>query len=178
MKETWDLFDENRQPLERQITRGEPLAEKEYHVVVVVWTVDREGNILLTKRAPEKEFFPNEWENSGGAVLTGESSREAAARELREETGLLADKDSLLLLESCRERNYFADIYLAVLPERQPPVTFQPGETVDAKWVTFDELEKKMARGELIEPAIRQFEPIRKRLKERITAIANKSLFI
>ena len=59
----------------------------EYGLVVCVWVCDGAGHLLLTKRAPEKKSFPNTWENSGGSAWAGESSRQAIARELYEETG-------------------------------------------------------------------------------------------
>ena len=47
-----------------------------------------EAEVLLVHRAPEQGGY---WHVVAGGVETGESSKEAAARELREETGLIAE---------------------------------------------------------------------------------------
>lgn len=166
--ERWDLYDQNRHPLGRTAERDAPLEPGEYHLVAAVWTVDREGNILLTRRAPEKKFFPNKWENSGGAVLAGESSLEGALRELREETGICAAKDEIALLGSCREENYFVDTYLVLKREAAPAVTLQPGETADAKWVSLETLDRMISAGKVIEPAALQLAPLRAKLEAAV----------
>ena len=60
-----DIYDAHRQRTGRVHRRGEPLQKGEYGLVVCVWVSDGAGRLLLTKRAPEKESFPNAWENSG-----------------------------------------------------------------------------------------------------------------
>jgi 8-oxo-dGTP pyrophosphatase MutT (NUDIX family) len=49
---------------------------------------DRDGRLLLLRRAPDDHRFPGFWEFPGGAIDAGENACEAAARELREEVGL------------------------------------------------------------------------------------------
>lgn len=49
--------------------------------------------ILLQKRSPKMETWPNAWDNSAaGHVDVGEDYYEAALRELEEEVGIKADK--------------------------------------------------------------------------------------
>ena len=167
--ELLDLYNENRRPLGRTIERGKRLKTGEYHLVAAVWTADRDGKLLLTRRAPEKEFFPNEWENSGGAVLAGETSLEGAVRELYEETGIHVSAKDLVLLGSSREEHLLVDTYLALIGEPEPPVILQPGETAGFRWVTLAEFDRMAAAGEIIEPAVRQTAPIRKKMEQYIT---------
>ncbi len=54
-----------------------------------------------------EKSFPNTWENSGGSAWAGESSRQAIARELYEETGIRAREEAFLLLESDRGKRLF-----------------------------------------------------------------------
>lgn len=110
--ELWDLYDKDRRPLGRTHQRGLPVPPGAYHLAVIVVILNPKGEVLLTRRAPEKDACPGWWENTGGSVLTGETSLEAITRELREETGLAArpEEFTLLLREDCRTDAHF-DIY-------------------------------------------------------------------
>lgn len=166
--ELLDLYNEERVPLGKTMKRGDLQKNGEYYLIVAIWTVDQNGNLLLTKRSPEKEFFPNEWENSGGAVLSGETSAEAAIRELYEETGIHVLPNELILLGSCREDEFFVDTYFVLKNEPKPKVTLQPGETSDYRWVTLEMFDRMAAASQIIKPAVRQITPLRKKLEQCI----------
>ena len=76
----------------------------EFHVVVNVLSVDRQGNILITKRHPKKPFG-GKWEVTGGSVLAGETSLHGAVRELEEETGLHAAESERIIVEPLSSRH-------------------------------------------------------------------------
>ena len=59
--EYWDLYDKNRRPLNKIHQRGIPLNDDEYHIVVSIITVNSKKQILVTRRAPTKEIYPNLW---------------------------------------------------------------------------------------------------------------------
>ena len=90
MAEYWDVYDENRNKTGALHRRGDPLGPQEYHLVVEFWTLDGQGRVLLTRRDLRKHFG-GLWECTGGSALAGEDSRTAVRRELREETGRVAD---------------------------------------------------------------------------------------
>ena len=162
--ESWDLFDEARNPLFRAHLRGTPCLSGEFHVVVSIWTVDSRGNILLTLRDPAKESYPNHWENTGGSVLAGETSIHAAVRELEEETGIVATESELRLIGTERTKDSFVDHYLLRRDLALAEVRLQEGETADARWVTLSELDAMVADLTLAKPIGEQFNGIRKRL--------------
>ena len=141
--ELWDLYDKDRKPLGRTHLRGTPLAPGEYHLAVIVVIVNKKGQVLLTRRAAEKDLCPGWWENTGGSVLAGETSLEAIRRELREETGLLARREELTLLlqENCRAGTHF-DIYALTWEGEPADIRFQPGETDAARWVPLRQWEQ------------------------------------
>jgi 8-oxo-dGTP pyrophosphatase MutT (NUDIX family) len=159
--ELWDLYDRERRPLGRTHVRGVPCQPGEYHIVVTVWTVDSSGNILLTLRDPAKESYPNTWENTGGSALAGETSRGAAVRELLEETGITAVEEELVLLGTQTTRDAHVDHYLLQRDISLNDLRLQPGETVDARWVTPAELNARIADLSLAKPIGEQFEGIR-----------------
>ncbi len=145
-----DIYDKKRNLTGRQHLRGTPWGRGEYGLVVCVWVADGEGNILLTRRAPEKSFAGT-WENSGGAALAGETSRQAIARELYEETGIRADEEEFRLIDSGTDRHTHYDYYTLIRKTPLEEIVLLPGETDAVRWVTFQEVhkligEKKMCR--------------------------------
>ena len=73
MSELWDLYDDYRKPLNKTHIRGVPLSKGEFHIVVDIWTINREGKIFIDKRHPKKKFS-GLWECAGGSVTMGEDS--------------------------------------------------------------------------------------------------------
>ena len=170
-----DIYDARRQRTGRVHRRGEPLQRGEYGLVVCVWVSDGAGRLLLTKRAPEKESFPNAWENSGGSAWAGETSRQAIARELREETGIRAGEEEFLLLESARGGESFFDFYFLIHPVPRSEIVLQPGETSDARWVTLDELREMIRAGLVAKPIARRFRRQEARLERLVWKRAGES---
>ncbi len=56
MAEYWDLYDENRQPLGKKALRGsmKPMSG-EYHVAVMIVTMNSHGKLLCTLRSKDKD---------------------------------------------------------------------------------------------------------------------------
>jgi isopentenyldiphosphate isomerase len=166
--EYWDLYTEDRQRTGRTHRRGNPLEEGTLHLVVSVWVVDRSGRFLLTLRSPDKELYPGFWENTAGSALAGETSRQAAVRELYEETGIGVDEGALRFLGTQKSRDAFVDLYLAVVDDPLPEIRLQPGETVDAKWVDAACLDRMMANGSVAKPVARRFAQSREAIGEML----------
>jgi len=151
-----DIFDAERNLTGRVHRRGRPWKKGEFGLVVCVWVYDGEGKILLTRRAPEKSF-PGTWENSGGAALAGETSRQAIARELFEETGICASEDAFEYLESGKDRNFHYDYYCLHRKVSLDQIILLPGETDDAKWVTYDEVHEMIRNRQICKVIAGQF---------------------
>ena len=157
-----DVYDAQRRRTGRLHLRGTPWGKGEYGLIVCVWVYDGKGRVLMTKRAPEKTFAGT-WENSGGAAMAGETSRQAIARELFEETGIKAEEEEFELLDSGREGNTYFDYYCIRRDTPLSQIVLLPGETDAARWATFEEVhglieEKKMCR--IIANQFRRQEPM------------------
>lgn len=134
-----DVYDENRNLTGRVHLRGTRWAPGDHGLVVCVWVYDGRGHVLLTRRAKGKSFSGT-WENSGGAAKAGETSRQAIARELFEETGIRASEEEFEYLCSDEDKNTFYDFYCL---KRQVPlkeVILLPGETDNAMWASFGKI--------------------------------------
>ena len=137
--EYFDLYTRDRKPLGKKVLRGAPIQAGEYHFVVQVMTVNSEGEILLTQRASEKTSG-GKWECSGGCAVSGESSEEAAVRELFEETGIKAEVEELKLDWSIITDSMLRDFYVVHKDMPLTKLTLQSIEVCAAKWVSFERL--------------------------------------
>ena len=164
-----DIYDKDRKLTGRVHKRGTPWRRGEYGLVVCVWVYDGKGNLLLTRRAPGKSFAGT-WENSGGAAKAGETSRQAIARELFEETGIRAAEEEFELLGSDRDRNTHFDFYCL---KRQTPleeIVLLPGETDGVQWASMQQVRAMVRGGQICRVIGRQFRRQEKDLLARQTA--------
>ena len=151
-----DIYDENRNLTGRLHRRGTRWKQGEYGLIVCVWVYDGKGKILLTRRAKGKSFAGT-WENSGGAAQAGETSRQAIARELFEETGIKADEEEFELLDTDRDRNAFYDFYCL---KRQVPIrdiVLLPGETDGVQWASYGKIHWMIRTGKICRIIAHQF---------------------
>ena len=161
-----DIYDENRVLTGRKHKRGTSWQPGEYGLVVCVWVYDGRGHLLLTRRAKGKSFAGT-WENSGGAAQAGETSRQAIARELFEETGIQAAEEEFELLDTGRDRNTFYDFYCL---KRQVPIkdiVLLPGETDAVQWASYGKIHWMIRTGKICKIIAQQFLRQEKMLKMR-----------
>ena len=143
-----DLYDEHRQKTGKIHLRGTPFPPGQRMLVVCVWVYDGKGNLLLTRRAPEKSMAGT-WENSGGAVRAGETSRQAVRRELFEETGIRAEEEEFIYLGSDRDDISFYDFYCIQRTTPVSDVVLLPGETDGVQWRSFRQVHEMIEKGEI-----------------------------
>lgn len=163
MAEMWDMYDENRNLTGKKVPRG-PIPEGCYHIVIDVWTLLPDGRILLTKRSPEKPMFPGVWEGTAGSVIEGENSLQGALRELREETGLCAKQEEMILLSAEKGPRVFEDSYLYLCPDPEPKLTLQAEEVADYTFISLSEMDDWADR--ITPPAWKHFSRDREKIAE------------
>ena len=159
--ELWDIYDVNRTKTGHIHCRGDPLALGEYHLAVFVWIRTAGGRYFITRRAPEKEVAPLIWEAVGGNALAGEDSLTAALREAREETGIALRPGNGMLFETIRREDmrFYANVWLFRQEVSLADFVPQPGETVEARLATPDEL-RAMVREGVTFFALEHIEPL------------------
>ena len=159
--ELWDLYDSERRALNRTHVRGEAFAEGEYYVCAEVWVRNSRGEYLTTRRHPDKKAG-NLWEFPGGGTYAGESTRQSAIRELKEETGITAGEEELQLFATYRHKNYFQDLFLLCKDIELSSLVLQPEETIDAKWASEESILQMIENGEFVYSVGQRFKTYKK----------------
>ena len=151
--EYWDLIDASGRSLGETIRKGEKHPQGTYHLVIGVWTVTEDGKALLTKRSLEERQYPGKWENTGGCAQSGETGIQCAIRELREEVGIEADRESLKYLGTRLERTALVRIYGLRVQDDRISLRLQASEIADAGWFTREQWENMIREGSVSEAA-------------------------
>lgn len=162
--EIWDLLDADAKPTGETHVRDTPLPEGRKHLVVAAAVIRRDGYLLVAQRAATKTH-PLAWEISAGSALAGESSREAAARELYEEVGVRCAPKDLTAIGRVIEPSAFFDLYATVV-DASIDIVLDAEEVADSKWVTLDEFDRMTEARELADPWIPRLAEFRPALGE------------
>lgn len=143
--EIWDIYDENRNKLSKTVKRGDFLEDNEYHFVINAWIKNSKNEFLITKRSANKKYAFM-WECTGGSALKGESSLQAAIREVKEELGITVDKNkSVLIGTTLRHFKGCPDIFDVCLFFGDHPIesiTIQEEEVCDVMWADVETIKK------------------------------------
>lgn len=147
--------DENDTPIGGVSRKDAKHNGNRYRIIRII-IEDEFGNTLIQKRTPNKDTYPNCWDNSAaGHVDVGESYIDTARREMAEEIGI---RDENLELEKVDyfyseattpnglHLNRFTTVYKAKLPHATQ-FTPQPEEVSEIKWASIDEVRSLVLAG-------------------------------
>ena len=133
--EMMDIYDENRIPLGRQRERHSPMVPGEYRLVIHVVVFDSRGRMLIQRRTHLKEAWPGRWDVTiGGGVDAGETSRQGAEREFREELGYPLSLAGEIPYVSVNFPGGFDDYYLVNLDLPLEELRLQREEVAEVRW--------------------------------------------
>lgn len=158
--ELWDAYDSDFKIIPGvTLVRGEEagFAEGMFHLVCEIILKHADGTYLIMQRDPRKHYG-GMWEaTAGGSALQGESPLAGAIRELREETGITADR----ITEVGRVVNppthgVYAEFFAETSCDKDS-VILQEGETVAYRWIDRETL--LAMKGELLTHRMWQFVP-------------------
>ncbi len=139
MAEYQDIYDIHRNLTGRKVLRGTRRQADEYILVIHLFVFDEQGRLLVQRRVDDKASWPGMWDISlGGIAQTGDDSRRAAEREAKEELGLTLDLSDTEPVFSFRAPKTFDDYWMVQI-DSSTPLTLQPEEVAEAKWVTRQE---------------------------------------
>ncbi|MDR1696839.1 MAG: NUDIX domain-containing protein, partial [Rickettsiales bacterium] len=156
MSEYFDILDDNGLKTGKTKLRNEVHRDGDWHKAVHIWIVNDKNEILLQKRAPNKDSHPNMWDiSSAGHLTAGDNSLDGAVREIQEELGIDIAKEDFQLLGTLKRaskytptfiNNEFDDVYLVRLSLDICKVKLQECEVSAIKYVSVPELKNMIAR--------------------------------
>lgn len=146
-----DLYDENRLPLGKTAERHAPKGKGEYRMVVHVCVFNSRGQLLIQKRTMEKQIWPGMWDVSvGGGVDAGETSRQGAEREFREELGYPLDLTGVRPSVTVNFDGGYDDFYIVKKDLDETRFNLQKEEVSAVRWVSLEEAERMVEEGAFI----------------------------
>lgn len=160
MSEVWDAYDDQFRKIEDvTLVRGEPIPDGLYHLVCQIIVKHVDGTYLLMRRDLRKRYG-GMWElSAGGSAIKGEDALHGAIRELKEETGLQADRlRELTRIVNDDNRTLYVE-YFCVTDCGKDEIVLQERETINYKWVDRKTL---LAMGENELAASRTLELVKK----------------
>jgi isopentenyldiphosphate isomerase len=140
----------------KKVLRSIAHTEGTWHRTVHVWLRNQSGELLLQRRSLNKETFPGLWDiSAAGHISAGDSSKEAAVREMQEEVGVSCTSEALRFLFALRqsyksldgliEDNEVIDVYLCMTPVEEKELTLDPKEVMGATFYSIPEIKKLIA---------------------------------
>ena len=144
-----DVLDENGKKTGDVKPRDQVHRDGNWHRTVIVWIMNSGKEVLLQKRSPAREKYPNMWHISvAGHILAGEASMATVIKEVKEELGLdLKAKDIKFLFTTCKSstpkpnytENEFSDVFLVEKDVDVGEIIMDTDEVVDAKFFKWEE---------------------------------------
>lgn len=156
--ELWDLYTRDKKVSGKTHVRGVwPIPDGYYHMIVHAWIKNSKGEFLMSQRAATRPSHPLEWECVGGSVIKGETSLEAAIREIKEEVGLgLLPKDAKLVFTKIRDRigdlecRDIMEVYLFEYDGEVDLNNSTTDEVTQIMWMTIDEIKALYAKKQMV----------------------------
>mgnify|MGYP001037458902 CR=1 FL=1 len=145
--ELWDIYDACFQKTGKLHERGKQLKEGEYHLVVHIFPINQQKQILVQKRSDTVEWFPGSWAVTGGSALNGEDAWQACQRELKEELGIQIQKEDAQLFAILKRHDSFNAVWVIRSEVSEKDLKLQKEEVAQAKWIEMDNIKKMMTQG-------------------------------
>lgn len=150
-KELWDIYTKDREKTGRLHRRGEKMKAGEYHMVVHVCIFNSKNQLLIQQRQPFKKGWSNMWDITvGGSALHGESSSQAAEREVFEEIGLELDLSKTRPDFTINFEDGFDDYYLLDQEVDLTKLHLQEEEVQAVRWADQEEVLRMQEQGVMI----------------------------
>lgn len=149
--ELWDVYNKDREKTGLVHRRGDKMRQGDYHLVVHVCIFNSKGQLLIQQRQPFKKGWANMWDITvGGSAVQGDSSSQAAEREVWEELGLKLDLSGRRPNFTMNFSDGFDDYYILEQDVDISKLRLQEEEVKRVKWVDKEEAIRMQEAGIMV----------------------------
>ncbi len=149
------MLDWSGRPTGKRKPKPEVHRDGDWHGAAHVWILNTKGQILIQRRSPTKENWPDLWDVSvAGHISAGEEPVEAARRETQEELGitlapcecryLFAVAEQVVLNNGTYVDNEYHYVFLVEKDLDVGDLKFSDGEVAEAKFIALGELQTNL----------------------------------
>ncbi|MFD0962704.1 NUDIX hydrolase [Pseudofulvibacter geojedonensis] len=178
MNEEWvDIIDNEGNFTGKSCSKTEAHKKGYFHPTIHVWFYTTENELLFQLRSPNKINYPNLWDVSvAGHIISGETSINAAIREVKEELGIHLSEDHLQYIGSHKTSvthkdnyidNEFNYIFLSPLKQDINSLILQQEEVVGVKLFPIEQL--KQLKNEFVPYSKEYFDTLLTELRKVIS---------
>lgn len=160
-----DLYDENRKLTGNKILRGSGKPDAGNFInLVIIFIKNDEDKFLIQKTSKEKKGV---WATTGGHVKSGQTFNEAIIEEVKEELGLDISKEKFELVYTEKFDFAFMDVYYLEKNINILDIKVQEEEVEFVKWLSIDEINDLINKGEFRKGNIPAFNRILEKLNNK-----------
>ncbi len=124
--------------------------------VVVGAIIEKDGKYLLVQEAKKRCY--EQWNFPAGRLEANESLEQGATREVKEETGCDVKLNGICYIANRILENDLLVMVVFNAKLINESIKFNKEEILDVKWLTYDEINKKMLRGSYVKKAIANYQ--------------------
>jgi len=147
-----DVYNENNKATGEKVERDEVHKNGLWHREAVVIVVNEKNQILLQKRSYKRRSYPGKWGLMAGHVISGDTPKATAVRELKEEIGFVTQSKNLRFLEiyirNAAVNKAFIYIYVVRTNMKIKDFIIQKEELTDLKFVNINTLIRRIKKGD------------------------------
>ena len=154
-KEYFDILDENGNKTGKTKLRSEVHRDGDWHKAVHIWIFNKQGEVLLQRRSPDKDSDPNMLDMAcAGHLSAGDSSIEGALRELKEELNIEIKPEELKYVKTLKRpskdkkvfiNNEFDDLYIVITDIDIKDMKYQENEISEILFVSYKKFKEMIA---------------------------------
>lgn len=145
-----DIYDRYRNPLGRTLLRGARIGGQEYTLAVRVW-IKSGDYFLIQQRQRSQRRWPGFWDcSAAGGVIAGETARQAAVREVKEELGITVDEKALLWACTTLSHSRFDDVFFIEQDIPLAQLCLQYSEVARVRWARAQNINAMIENGRFL----------------------------
>lgn len=136
-----DIYDINGQRTGRITDQPRDLKDDEFRLVIHLCVFNSRGEMLIARRQDSTDRWPGLWDVTvSGCAIAGETGRQAAMREAKEELGLSLDLNGMRPALAVSFAKGFDEVFLVSADPDLDTLVLQQEEVSEVRWASLDDI--------------------------------------